>query len=43
MKYLVLLCDGMADVPNPELLNKTPMECANKPFMDSLAKSAETG
>jgi len=43
MKYLVLLCDGMADVPNPELLNKTPMECANKPFMDSLAKSAEIG
>ncbi len=43
MKYLVLLCDGMADVPNPELSNKTPMECANKPFMDSLAKSAEIG
>ena len=43
MKYLVLLCDGMADVPNSELSNKTPMECANKPFMDSLAKSAEIG
>ncbi len=43
MKYLVLLCDGMADTPNPALNGKTPMECANKPFMDSLAKKAELG
>lgn len=43
MKYLVLLCDGMADTPNSALGGKTPMECANKPFMDSLAKSAEVG
>ena len=25
MKYLVLLCDGMADTPVPELGFKTPM------------------
>jgi len=43
MKYLVLLCDGMADTPNALLNGKTPMECANKPFMDSLAKTAEVG
>jgi len=43
MKYLVLLCDGMADLPYPELDNKTPMECANKPLMDSLAKVSEVG
>ncbi len=43
MKYLVLLCDGMADTPNEALGNKTPMELANKPFMDSLAKNAELG
>lgn len=43
MKYLVLLCDGMADTPNKALGGKTPMECANKPFMDSLAKTAEVG
>lgn len=43
MKYLVLLCDGMADLPNPALGGKTPMECANKPFIDSLAKYAEVG
>lgn len=43
MKYIVLLCDGMADRKNAALGNKTPMECANKPFMDLLAKTAEIG
>lgn len=44
MKYLVLLCDGMADTHNAKFLNgKTPMEMANKPFMDKLAKKAEIG
>jgi len=43
MKYLVLLCDGMADTPSDLLGGKTPMELANKPFMDSLAKTAEIG
>ncbi len=43
MKYLVLLCDGMADVPNPALSNKTPMECANKPIMDRLCAFSEIG
>ena len=43
MKYLVLLCDGMADTPNSALGGKTPMECANKPFMDKLATVSETG
>ena len=43
MKYLVLLCDGMADLPFSELDNKTPMECAKKPIMDSLAAKAEVG
>ena len=43
MKYLVLLCDGMADIPNEALNNKTPMECANKPYMDKLCCTAEIG
>ena len=44
MKYLVLLCDGMADVKNKNILNgKTPMELAFKPYMDSLAKKSEVG
>ena len=43
MKYLVLLCDGMADYPVAELGNVTPMEKAYKPNMDMLAKKGEVG
>lgn len=43
MKYLVLLCDGMADYPVEELGGKTPMECAEKPNMDKLAKKSKVG
>ncbi len=43
MKYLVLLCDGMADTPNAALGGKTPMELANKPYMDMLAKKSQIG
>ena len=43
MKYVVLLCDGMADTPCPELEGRTPMEAARKPHMDALAARAEVG
>ncbi len=43
MKYLVLLCDGMADLPFGELGGKTPMELANKPLIDKLAKTSVVG
>ncbi|MBQ7132813.1 MAG: cofactor-independent phosphoglycerate mutase [Oscillospiraceae bacterium] len=43
MKYLVLLCDGMADYPVEALGGKTPLEAANKPNMDKLAKTAKIG
>ncbi len=43
MKYLVLLCDGMADTKNPALDNKTPMTVANKPYIDGLAKKSVVG
>lgn len=43
MKYLVVLCDGMADYPVEELGNKTPMQAAHKPNMDMLAKDSEVG
>lgn len=43
MKYVVLLCDGMADYPVEELGGKTPMQAAHKPYMDSLAKKAQVG
>ena len=43
MKYLVILGDGMADYPLEELGNKTPLEYANTPMMDSLAQKGEMG
>ena len=43
MKYIIVLGDGMADRPIEELGNKTPMEYAKTPFMDSLAQKGELG
>lgn len=43
MKYLVLLCDGMADYKFDGLGGKTPMEVAAKPNMDRLARTALVG
>ncbi len=43
MKYVVVLCDGMADYPVPALAGKTPMMCAVKPNMDALAQKGEVG
>jgi len=43
MKYVVVLYDGMADMPVAELGGKTPMEAANKPLFDSLGKKGEAG
>lgn len=43
MKYLVIVGDGMADVPSPELDNKTPLQKAHTPFMDRLAREGQLG
>jgi len=43
MKYVVILGDGMADRPVPELGNKTPLQRAKKPNMDYLARNGEIG
>ncbi len=43
MKYLVLVPDGMADEKVKELGGLTPMEKANKPYMDMLAKKSFVG
>ena len=43
MKYVLILGDGMADRPNPELDGKTPLEYAKTPTMDALAKKSEIG
>lgn len=43
MKYVVLLCDGMADLPREDLGGTTPMGKADKPAMDKLAAISEVG
>ena len=43
MKYLLVVGDGMADYPIPELGNKTPLQAAYKPNMDSIAAKGRSG
>lgn len=43
MKYIVVLCDGMAGYPLESLGNKTTMEAAKKPNMDKLVKNSLVG
>ena len=43
MKYIVVLGDGMADEPIPELGNKTPLDAAATPVMDALAGAGIIG
>ena len=33
-KYVIVLCDGMADEPLQELNGKTPLEAAQTPNME---------
>jgi 2,3-bisphosphoglycerate-independent phosphoglycerate mutase len=43
MKYLLLVLDGAADEPMPELEGKTPLEAAATPHLDSLARVGRVG
>lgn len=43
MKYVILLCDGMADNPIESLGGRTPMEAAHNPSMNWLAQTAQVG
>ena len=43
MKYIVILCDGMADEPLEELGGRTPLEAAETGNMDRLAADSEIG
>lgn len=43
MKYLIVLCDGMADEPLEELGHRTPLEAAETKYMDQFAKLSEVG
>lgn len=43
MKYIVVLGDGMADYKLPQLHDKTPLQVAHKPCIDSLAPLSKVG
>ncbi len=43
MKHLIILGDGMADHAVERLGGKTPLQYANKPYMDMLARNGRTG
>ncbi len=43
MKYIIVLGDGMADVPKGPLAPKTPLDLAKKPNIDKLARDGEVG
>ena len=43
MKYIMLVPDGMADLPVPELDGQTPMQAARTPHFDALAEDSLVG
>ena len=43
MKHIIILGDGMADLPVKRLGGKTLLQCANKPMMDRLAREGRCG
>ena len=43
MKAIIFLADGMADEPLAELNHKTPLEAANTPGMDAIAREGQSG
>ena len=43
LKLIYVVIDGMGDLPIKELGNKTPLEAAETPNMDLLAKAGKTG
>jgi 2,3-bisphosphoglycerate-independent phosphoglycerate mutase len=43
MKHVLIICDGMGDLPIPELANKTPLEAAMTPNLDRMAKNGKSG
>ncbi len=43
MKYIIILIDGVADYRIAELGNKTPLQYAKTPAMDSIAGNGEMG
>ncbi len=43
MKYIIILPDGMADLPIKKLKNKTPLEYASTPHMDYMVQNGKVG
>jgi 2,3-bisphosphoglycerate-independent phosphoglycerate mutase len=43
MKYLVILADGAADFPIPELGGRTPLQAAHTPYLESLCSKSRMG
>jgi 2,3-bisphosphoglycerate-independent phosphoglycerate mutase len=43
MKYVLVVGDGMADYPIPELGNITPLQAAHKPNMNAIAAKGKNG
>ena len=43
MKYILIIGDGMADNPVPELGGRTPLQAAEKPAIDALAAKSRLG
>ncbi len=43
MKHIIILGDGMADWPSPQLGGRTLLQAARTPYMDLLARQGRTG
>ncbi len=43
MKYLLVVLDGVGDLPHPDLHGKTPLQAAQAPALQQLAKNGQTG
>ena len=42
-KFLIIIGDGMGDLPIPALDNRTPLEAARTPHLDEIAKNGRVG
>ncbi|MAG91618.1 phosphoglycerate mutase [Candidatus Woesearchaeota archaeon] len=42
-KIILIICDGMGDIPEKELGDKTPLEAANTPNLDRFAREGLNG
>ncbi|VVB55037.1 2,3-bisphosphoglycerate-independent phosphoglycerate mutase 1 [uncultured archaeon] len=43
MKYVIIIGDGMSDMPLKQLKGKTPLQAAKKPALNKLAKTGRCG